>query len=152
LIACHRRDMSSLCIQSVLLAAGIQDSSNWGVPDSGVLHDQGQEELPAPQPACYGFCLPLQAGQHPALISVGTHASFAVQTAVYCGLCWATMMYFIMDRALLILHHSFSLCSCLRLKMFIWQLSLYLLLAFCCVLLMNSYPACCISVQSACQL
>ncbi len=57
--------MSSLCIQSILLAAGIQDSSNWGVPDSGVLHDQGQEELPAPQPACHGLCLPLQAGPLP---------------------------------------------------------------------------------------
>lgn len=73
----------------MLLAAGLQDSSDGGVPDSGVLHDQGQEELPAPQPACHGLCLPLQAGQRPALLSVGTHAFFDVQRAAYCGPCWA---------------------------------------------------------------
>ncbi len=75
----------------MLLAAGLQDSSNWGVPNSGVLHDQGQEELPPPQPSCHGLCLPLQAGQPPSMLSVGTHAHafFAVQRATYCGPCWA---------------------------------------------------------------
>ncbi len=87
--------MVSLSTQSMLLAAGLQDSSNWGVPDSGVLHDQGQEELPASQPPGHGLCLPLQAGQCPALLSLGTHASFAVQKAEYCGPCWATMMSFV---------------------------------------------------------
>ena len=72
----------------MLVAAGLQDSSNWGVPDSGILHDQGQEELPAPQPPCHGLCLPLQAGQPPALLSLGTHASFAVHRATYCSPCW----------------------------------------------------------------
>ena len=68
----------------MLLAAGLQDSSDWGVPDSGVLHDQGPEELPTPQPPCHGLCLPLQAGQHPALLSLDTHAhaSFAVQSRI----------------------------------------------------------------------
>lgn len=47
----------------VMWRPGVQDGTNWGVPDSGVLHDQRQEELPAAQSSGHGLRLLVQTGE-----------------------------------------------------------------------------------------
>lgn len=45
------------------MPVGLKDSPNWGVLNSGILHDQGQEELSASKPLGHGICLLVQTGQ-----------------------------------------------------------------------------------------
>ncbi len=89
---------------------------------------RGKKNFLPPNPLVMGFAFLFKLVSPPSLLSVGTHAhaSFAVQKAEYCGPCCATMMSFVTGSRIahFILHH----------------------------LIMNSYPARCISAQSACQL